>query len=138
MKRQSGYTLIEVVIAFALLALALAVLLAALSRATRQVHQSAGMAKATLYAQTLLAQQGTSTRLRPHHQTGTLDHGQLQWTLIVQDYHEPHDSAQRAQALDGPQLIELIVQMRWGSEPQQQFTWRTLRFVQQTALEQHP
>lgn len=135
MKRQSGYTLIEVIIAFALLALALAVLLAALSRATRQVHQSEGMAKATLYAQTLLAQQGVSTPLRPQHQAGTLDQGQFQWSLTMKDYHDP---AHYWQGNNGPKLIELIVQMRWGTEPQQQFTWRTLRYVQQTAREQQP
>ena len=138
MKRQSGYTLIEVIIAFALLALALVVLLAALSRSTRQIHQSEWLAKATLHAQTLLAQQGTSTRLRLQRQSGTLDHGQFQWTLITQRYHDPLTSAQLSADNTTPQLIELILQVRWEGEPQQGLTWRTLRYTQQSALEQQP
>ncbi|MFL7980276.1 prepilin-type N-terminal cleavage/methylation domain-containing protein, partial [Xanthomonas vasicola] len=38
MKRQRGYTLIEVIVAFALLALALSLLLGSLSGAARQVR----------------------------------------------------------------------------------------------------
>ena len=58
-----GFTLIEVIIAFALLALALTLLLGSLSGAARQVGQADVRSRATLYAQSLLASTGVETPL---------------------------------------------------------------------------
>ncbi len=57
-RRQHGFTLLEVIVAFALLALALSLLLGSLSGASRQVRDSADSSRATLHAQSLLAQLG--------------------------------------------------------------------------------
>ena len=46
--RMRGYTLIEVIVAFALLALALTLLLGSLTNAARQVHWADGAGRATL------------------------------------------------------------------------------------------
>ena len=51
---QRGYTLIEVVVAFALLALALSLLLGAMTNATKQVKLSDEYGRAALHAQSLL------------------------------------------------------------------------------------
>ena len=55
---QRGFTLIEVIIAFALLALALTLLLGSLSGAARQVRNANDAGRAALHAQSLLAQGG--------------------------------------------------------------------------------
>lgn len=54
--RQRGYTLIEVLVAFSVLALGLTLLLGTLSGATRQVRWSADAGRAALHAQSLIAQ----------------------------------------------------------------------------------
>src|SRR5690606_27083210 len=63
--RGRGYTLIEVLVAFAVLALALTLLLGTLSGATRQVRWSADAGRAALHAQSLVAQAGVGEVLAP-------------------------------------------------------------------------
>ncbi len=66
-----GYTLIEVIVAFALLALALTLLLGTLSGATRQVRWAGDAGRAALHAQSLLDQQGIDAPIRAGQQTAT-------------------------------------------------------------------
>ena len=59
--RQYGYSLLEVLVAFALLAAALSVLLGARSTAARQVGRAEDEGRARLHAQSLLAGLGIDT-----------------------------------------------------------------------------
>ncbi|KGO99011.1 prepilin-type N-terminal cleavage/methylation domain-containing protein, partial [Novilysobacter defluvii] len=65
MRAQAGYSLVEVVVAFALLALALTILLGAMSGATRQLRWSDEAGRAALHARALLADLGVAEPLRP-------------------------------------------------------------------------
>src|SRR5690554_4154919 len=71
--RRRGYTLIEVLVAFSVLALALTLLLGTLSGATRQVRWSADAGRAAVHAQSLLAQAGVGEALVPGSRHGELD-----------------------------------------------------------------
>jgi general secretion pathway protein I len=53
-RRQRGYTLLEVVIAFGVLALALTMLLGILTHSSRQVRWSTDAGRAALFAQSFL------------------------------------------------------------------------------------
>ncbi|MFT4247769.1 MAG: prepilin-type N-terminal cleavage/methylation domain-containing protein [Pseudomonas sp.] len=128
MKRQRGYSLIEVIVAFALLAGALTLLLGTLSGAARQVRDSELYSRAALYAQSLLAAQGVEAPLRPGHQGGGFEDGRFHWTLDVQDYADPHASV-AVLTPSGASLLQLDLQVRWGEAPTQQLRWRTLRLV---------
>ena len=139
MKRQAGYTLIEVIIAFAMLALALGVLLGALSRATQQVRRSEWVTRAALHAQSFFALQGTSSPIRQKDQRGTFENGVFQWALRAHRYQEPELVEKRsAQEQNGPQLIEYVLDVRWGDTAQDHLVWRTLRYTQPTSSEQLP
>jgi len=126
--RQRGFTLLEVIVAFALLALALTLLLGSLSGAARQVRESADGSRATLHAQSLLAQLGTGEPLRPGVQEGGFEGDRYRWRLEVAPFADP--LAARAQLDPGaPQLLDVRLQVRWGDERAQARQWRTLRLA---------
>jgi general secretion pathway protein I len=83
--RQSGYTLIEVLVAFVILALALTVLLRIFSGGLRNVSVSSDYATATLIAESRLAATGIDVPLRPGETSGT-EGERFEWTVSVQDY----------------------------------------------------
>lgn len=128
MKRQHGYSLIEVIVAFALLAGALTLLLGTLSGAARQVRDSEAHSRAALYAQSLLAAQGMEAPLRPGHQGGAFEDGRFRWTLDVQPYADPH-ARNAAPQPSGTSLLQLDLQVRWDDAQAQQLRWRTLRLA---------
>ncbi len=128
MKRQHGFTLIEVIVAFALLALALTLLLGSLSGAARQVRQADELGRATLHAQSLLAGLGIEQPVVPGQQHGTFEDGHYQWSLDVAPYQDPH-RAPDAAIVVGPQLMQLTLLVRWGDGNAQQIRWRSLRLV---------
>ncbi|MCW0371859.1 type II secretion system protein XpsI [Xanthomonas sacchari] len=129
MNRQRGYTLIEVIVAFALLALALTLLLGSLSGAARQVQRADQLSRATLYAQSLLAAQGVEQPLQPGRSQGTLDQGRYRWTLDVAPYADPRRPPDAAVVPGAPTLLQLTLQVRWGDAPAQALQWKTLRLV---------
>ncbi|APP76563.1 type II secretion system protein XpsI [Xanthomonas vesicatoria] len=133
MKRQRGYTLIEVIVAFALLALALSLLLGSLSGAARQVRAADDSTRATLHAQSLLAVQGMDKPLVPEQQQGTFENGHFRWSMDVRPYDEPRRNPQAPVPPGAHKLLQLTLVVRWGEAPNQMLQWRTLRLVAATA-----
>ncbi|HBS61494.1 MAG TPA: general secretion pathway protein GspI, partial [Stenotrophomonas sp.] len=86
MKRQRGYSLLEVIVAFALLALALTLLLGSLSGASRQVGQSDLRTRAVLHAQSLLEATGIDAPLQPGQTRGEWEDGRYRWQLQVEPF----------------------------------------------------
>jgi general secretion pathway protein I len=124
MKRQAGYSLLEVLVAFALLAAALTILLAALSGASRQVRHGNDAGRARLHAQSLLAGLGIEAPLQAGNRHGDWEDGHYRWQLQVQPWQP--DGAPNAA---GPQLLEVQLQVRWGERPAEQLTLQGLRLV---------
>ena len=126
--RQQGFTLLEVIVAFALLALALTLLLGSLSGATRQVRESADASRATLHAQSLLAQLGAGEALQPGRQEGGFERDRYRWQLDVAPFADP--LAARAQRDPGaPQLLDVRLQVRWGERASEQLELHSLRLA---------
>jgi len=125
-----GYSLIEVIVAFALLALALTLLLGTLSGATRQVRWSGDAGRAALHAQSLLAQVGVGEVLEPGQRDGEFDDGRYRWSLSIQPWRDaglPASGGEDAAAL---QLYELSLDVQWGNDRSgQRLPLRTLRAV---------
>ena len=128
--RQRGYTLIEVIVAFALLAAALALLLGTLSGAARQVRGSADAGRAALYAQSVLAEAGVGEPLRPGTSNGEFEDGRYRWALEVRPWTDP---AQPPGALRDPaaaRMLEVRLGIEWGNGgPGERLLLRTLRLV---------
>ena len=129
-----GYTLIEVIVAFALLALGLTLLLGTLSGATRQVRVAADGGRAALHAQSLLDELDMDAPLRPLQRDGDFEDGIYRWRLSVQPWREAAVEAPIAPvAGQGPRLLEVELDVEWGDgRPGQRLSVRSLRLTTDT------
>ena len=93
-----GFTLIEVMVAFAVLALALTLLLGTLSGASRQVRWADDAGRAALHAQSLLDQTGVGEVLQPGQSDGDFEDGRYRWSLQVEPWRD--QGAQNAALID--------------------------------------
>ena len=119
-RTRRGFTLIEVIVAFAVLALALAIVLGTLSNASRQVRWSDDAGRAALHAQSLLDDTGVAQALVPGRSDGTFEDGRYRWTLEVAPWQEPAPEGagegSSPQPVDSaaPRLLKLALDVRWG------------------------
>ncbi len=127
-RRAGGFTLLEVIIAFALLALALTLLLGSLSGASRQIRHADHASRATLHAQSLLAQVGVGEVLRPGRSEGEFADADYRWTLEVSPYQDPAIPVRNLQ-LGAPRLLQVDLEVRWGDAPRDALRWHSLRLV---------
>lgn len=129
--RQRGYTLIEVIVAFALLALGLTLLLGTLSGATRQVRVAADGGRAALHAQSLLDGLDMDAPLRPQQREGDFEGGTYRWRLKVQPWREASEASPVAPlAAQGPRLLEVELDVEWGDgRPGQRLNIHSLRLT---------
>lgn len=128
--RQRGYTLIEVIVAFALLAAALTLLLGSLSGAARQVRDSADAGRAALHAQSLLSQLGVGTPLEPGSDSGEFEQGRYRWTLEIARWNDPTQPPDAMLDPAAPKLLEIRLGVEWGGGgPRERLLLRTLRLV---------
>ncbi len=130
---QRGYTLIEVIVAFALLAFALTLLLGTLTGSTKQIRWSAEAGRAAIHAQSLLDRTGVGEALQPGRREGTFEGDDYRWTLDIAPYVDPTPSAQPTQVgIDpgAPKLMQLVLEVRWGEgDLHQRLDLRSLRLV---------
>ncbi|HVK51749.1 MAG TPA: prepilin-type N-terminal cleavage/methylation domain-containing protein [Pseudoxanthomonas sp.] len=129
MRRQRGFTLLEVIIAFALLGLALTLLLGSLSGASKQVRAADQATRAALHGQSLLAQLGVGERLQPGRSEGEFEGGRYRWQLQVAPYVDPIAGAVPLRDVSAPELLQVRLEMRWGQGPREHIVWDSLRLV---------
>lgn len=125
---QRGYTLIEVIVAFALLALALTLLLGTLSGAVRQVRWSGDAGRAALHAQSLLDTVGIPGPLEPGRSDGDFDDGRYRWSMAITPWVEPLPPGSPRPVATGNRLYEVALQVQWGAGgPRERLQLRSLR-----------
>lgn len=124
-----GFTLLEVVMAFSILAIGLTLAMGVATNAMRQARQAAEHTEAALHAQTLLDNAGLEERLEPGDSSGEFDDG-YSWQLSVQPYEPQADVM--PEGLDGlsmpVELLELELVIAWErGEKRHEARFRTLR-----------
>ena len=132
MKAQRGYTLIEVMVAFAILALALTLLLGTLSGATKQIRWADDAGRAALHAESLLSQTGVGETLEPGRTEGSFENGRYRWTMEIQPWVDPSLVDVPPQPVDpgAPRLLALDLQVQWGAgAPKERLHLQSLRLV---------
>ena len=85
---QRGFSLLEVLVAFSILALSLGVLMQIFSSAMRNAMLSQQYSNATLLAQSTLSSVGIEEPLQEGERSGEWDNG-MRWRLFVTAYEEP-------------------------------------------------
>lgn len=140
--KSRGYTLIEVIVAFALLAVGLGILLAILSGGVRQVAWAGQATHAALYADSLMSTLGADSRLQTSRRQGEFEHGRYRWTMqIVREQQPvPPPSAEESAGRNAPplpdpgdvnfranELYRIALDLRWGDAPDQRLHIDTLR-----------
>ena len=89
-RRNSGYTLIEVLVAFMILALALTVLLRIFASGVRNVSVASDYARAVLIAESRLAAAGIDGVLAPGESSG-IEEDRFRWIQTVREYSPSPD-----------------------------------------------
>ena len=138
MKRpRRGFTLLEVMLAFVVLATALGLVLGMLSRGLQQVTTSQAETEATLHAQSLLDELGTIAPITPGVRMGDFEKGRYRWRLEVAPSRDPapppppEEGSAQAQVVEtdaAPVLYRVRLDVEWGAAgPAQQLHFETLR-----------
>lgn len=125
----AGFTLIEIIVAFAILALGLTLLLGTLSGATRQVRQAGDAGRAALHAQSLLAEFGELPM--PGVREGEREDGRYRWRLEVAPWVDPAPRMPPAPVdPSAARLLHVQLQVEWGEGgPRQRVQASSLRLV---------
>lgn len=121
----AGYTLLEVLVAFVLLASALMLLIGVMATGSRQVRQSEDMTRARLHAQGLMTMLGLDHPLSPGTQRGAWEGGRYRWELQVMPWQSPASIDERPD--DRARLWQVQLSVVWGEGPAQQLKLKTLR-----------
>ena len=132
---ERGFTLIEIVIAFAVLGMALTLLLGTLSGSAREVRDSADAGRAALHAQTLLDQVGVGEVLQAGSRDGEFEDGRYRWTLQVEPYVDPTRRRRDTIEPGAARLMLLALHVEWGEGgPRQRLDLQSLRLAQPERL----
>lgn len=131
-----GFTLLEVMLAFVLLATAMGLLIAMLSNGLRQVRQAQDETDAALYAQSLLDQIGVLEAIVPVQREGEFDHGRYRYQLQISAARDPipprvlpnAPEAAATVTIAAPKLYRIALLVTWGAaQPAQRLQLVTLR-----------
>ncbi len=116
---QRGFTLLEVILAFALLAAGLGLLLGLQSRGLQQIRWAGDASEASLHAQSKLDAIGALEYIEPGQSEGEFEDGRYRWTLDIREVEDPVPLAEAAvpalqQPADLPVLYRVALSVRWG------------------------
>ncbi|MEQ1517986.1 MAG: prepilin-type N-terminal cleavage/methylation domain-containing protein [Usitatibacteraceae bacterium] len=87
-RREGGFSLLEILVAFTLLAVAMGVLMQIFSRGVNGATLADRYAKATMYAESKLASVGVVGELKEGTAAGKFD-DDFSWSLAVRPYQDP-------------------------------------------------
>ncbi len=129
--RRRGFTLLEVLVAFAVLAVALGVAFEIFATGLRGARSADALTRAVLIAESRLAGVGIETELTPGTSEGETDDG-TRWRVEIRE--QPPDAQvdgdDRIETPSLPVLLDIIVTVSWrGGRGTQSFALRSSRLA---------
>jgi general secretion pathway protein I len=109
MNRQRGFTLLEVVVAFVLLAAVLGVSFRIFSTGIARASQLDERAKALVIAQSQLDAAGVEQPLKENQSSGTSADGRYQWTVTIRKTDSGADPSKPAPSVYALYRIDVLV-----------------------------
>lgn len=129
--RQRAFTLIEILAAFVVFALAFGAVMQALSGSIRNTVQSRGYTQAALMARSHMAALGMTpeSELEPGTYSGDLDED-YRYEMEIREWQPPEGGGPDGNIQARVELYRVDLKVRWGEEPRvRQATFSTLRAV---------
>lgn len=135
MTRARGFTLLEVMLAFVILAVSMGMLLGMLSRGLGQVRTAQDETEATLHAQSLLDQIGVIEPVQPGERVGEFENGRYRYRLETTEIEDPSPMpdlpptvVDPGTAINAPKIYRIALAVTWGPpESPRQLRFTTLR-----------
>ncbi|CCE06195.1 hypothetical protein BRAS3843_1640005 [Bradyrhizobium sp. STM 3843] len=119
---EAGFTLVEVIVALAMLSVGLSILFGMISSGLGRTGTAERTAEAASLAQSLLADVGTELAVGVGARSGEFPHG-FRWQLIMRPYHQSREGAERR-----IELYLVSAQVGWDEGAgQRSFELSTLR-----------
>ena len=122
MKRARGFTLLEVLLAFVILSVAMGMLMSMLSRGLGQVRRAQDESEAAMYAQSLLDSTGVLENLREGQREGSWAGGRYRYHLDIREVEDPTPKpapipgAPTPTPVAAPLLFKLDLAVAWGQQ----------------------
>jgi general secretion pathway protein I len=112
-RTQEGFSLLEILIAFSILALSLGILLRIFSGGANTAMVAEEYTNAVQIAETLMAKTGAEIPLRNHESSGVIDN-KYNWLLRISPY--TFQSSDNATKVAGVELYKVNVAVNWGDD----------------------
>ena len=113
-RASQGFTLMEILVAFVVLATAVAILYQTFSTGIRNVDAISGYSEAIAVAEAKLTAIGLEQALVEGEESGTTEDKRYKWTLVVKPYVPPDSTGPPpATTFNANQLLRATVTVNW-------------------------
>lgn len=130
--RQAGFTLLEVIVAFVLLALTLATVFQVFSTGLSRASDLDEYSKALVIAQSRLAAAGVEEKLERHESRGESEDRRYRWVLRIEPYEEAAEGQPRPTGSLAMFRVDSIVGWRAADGRERELRLSTLQLGPET------
>lgn len=135
-RNQRGFTLLEILVAFVVLATSVAILYRTFSAGLNSVQALSGYNEAIALAEAKLGTLGLEQPVKEGEDSGTSEDGRFKWTIAIKPYTPPATQADPGGIVTAHELLRATVTVTWDEVGQQKrsIELATVRMVGKNAI----